>query len=130
MTGKKLDVTGQIGEILVASRFGLRLAQDPRVKGYDALDSRGRRVEIKARRSESRSRPSDRALTSRFSPHEFDYVLLAILSHDYKILEVIKADYQSLKPMILRKRRRGKPTGLPIGQVRKKGRVVHESPQE
>ena len=48
VTGKPLGITGKYGEYVVAERLDLELAE-VRMAGYDATDSAGRRIQIKAR---------------------------------------------------------------------------------
>mgnify|MGYP007084712450 CR=1 FL=1 len=103
---RKLGITGEVGEILVCHRLGLRLMLDPRSIGYDALDSRGQRVQIKTRRSESGDLPKDAGRVSSFSQHEFDYALLGLLNHQYELDEIWRADYDDLRPIIDRQKRR------------------------
>ena len=85
---RKLGITGEVGEILVCHQMGLRLMLDPRSVGYDALDSREKRVEIKTRRSESDGLPRDAGRVSTFSEHKFDYALLGLLDHQYRLCEI------------------------------------------
>ena len=73
---------------------------DIRSEGYDAVDGRGKKVQIKSRRSESEGRPKLIGRTGRFSNHKFDYALLAILGRDYKPVQVWKLSYRVLKPII------------------------------
>jgi len=103
---RKLGITGEVGEILVCHQLGLRLMLDPRSVGYDALDSRGERVQIKTRRSESYGLPRDAGRVSSFSEHEFDYALLGLLDHQYRLCEIWRADYDDLWPIIDKQKRR------------------------
>ena len=78
-------------------------------KGFDAVDTKGRCVQIKTRRSESDDLPKDGGRLSKFSVHECDYALLGILNSEYKLVAVWKADFSKLKPIIL-KHKRANPT--------------------
>jgi|SRR5713101_1555446 len=94
LVGRKLGVSGSVGEILVASKFNLRLVKSDIEEGHDAIDDSGKKVEIKVRRSEGgrgREVPTDRSPTGRFSEHHYHYALLAILTRDYRLHEVYKA---------------------------------------
>jgi len=102
---RKLGITGEVGEILVCHQMGLRLMLDPRSVGYDALDSREKRVEIKTRRSESDGLPRDAGRVSTFSEHKFDYALLGLLDHQYRLCEIWQADYDNLRPIIDKQKR-------------------------
>ena len=77
--------------------------------GFDAVDANGCCVQIKARRAESADLPNDGRRLSRFSDHECNYVLLGILSKEYKLIEVWKAEFFRLKP-IIGKHKRANPT--------------------
>src|SRR3990172_862078 len=103
---RKLGITGEIGELLVCRRMGLKLVLDSRSRGYDAIDKDGLRVEIKSRRSESGALPRGAGRTSRFSPHPFDYALLALLDDRYRLREVWRAEYDEIKPLIDKQKRR------------------------
>lgn len=97
---RKLGITGEVGEVLVCHALGLRMMLGDRSAGYDAIDSKGRTVQIKTRRSEGHGLPRDVGRVSTFSVHPFDYALLAILDYEYKLREVWKADYTLLLPVI------------------------------
>ena len=58
------------------------------------------------RRSESEGLPRDAGRVSSFSQHEFDYVLLGILDHQYRLREVWKVDYDDIQPVIQKQKRR------------------------
>ena len=107
--GRKFGITGEIGEILICRALGLRMVEDPRSEGFDAVDADGKCVQIKTRRGESGELPKDSGRLSRFSNHECDYVLLGILSKDYKLVAIWKADFAPLIP-IIGKHKRANPT--------------------
>jgi hypothetical protein len=119
--GRKFGITGEVGEILVCHALGLQLVKDPRTEGFDAVDGRGSRIQIKARRGEKTDLPKVSGRLSRFSKHQFDYALLGILSRDYKLVEVWKANYTTLKP-IIGKHKRANPT---IRQFKNAGKQVY-----
>ena len=102
---RKLGITGEVGEALACKRLGLRPMLDARSKGFDALDSDGKRVEIKSRRSESIGLPRDGGRTSKFSEHPFDYALLVLLDHKYQLCEIWRAEYKRLRPVIVKETR-------------------------
>ena len=102
----KLGITGEVGEVLVCHHLGLRLVLDSRSEGFDAVDKAGLQVQIKTRRSESEGLPSNAGRTSKFSEHPFNYALLALLDHKYQLCEIWRADYNKLKPIIEKQKRR------------------------
>jgi hypothetical protein len=103
--GRKFGITGEVGEILVCHKLGLRLSKQPRSEGFDAIDRKNNRVQIKTRRSERDELPADAGSTSTFSKHRFSYALLALLDRDYKLVEVWRADYHQVE-RIIRKHKR------------------------
>lgn len=107
--GRKYGITGEVGEILVCRALDLQMVENPRSEGFDAVDTKGRCVQIKTRRGESGDLPKDGGRLSKFSAHECDYALLGILNSEYKLVAVWKADFSKLKPIIL-KHKRANPT--------------------
>ena len=103
---RKLGITGEVGEVLVCHQLGLRLVLDSRSEGFDAMDKDGLRVQIKTRRSETEGLPRDAGRTGIFSKHEFDYALLALLDNKYELCEIWQVDYNKLKPIIEKQKRR------------------------
>lgn len=101
LTGRKLGITGEVGEILVCSHkkfkpLGLKLLSDPISAGYDAVDKRGNCYQIKARRGGK----TNAARLSRFSNHKFHFAVLAIFDKNYKIKELWQVSYKKLLPII------------------------------
>ena len=103
---RKLGITGEVGELLACKQLGLKLVLDTRSEGFDAIDKRGLRVEIKSRRSESEGLPRDAGRTSSFSKHKFDYALLVLLDKKYRLREIWRADYKKLRPIIEKQKHR------------------------
>jgi len=124
LTGRKLGVSANVGEILVASKLGLRLMKSDIEQGYDAFDTSGKRVQIKVRRSEAgrgREIPSSTSRTGRFSEHPYDYALLAILTRDYGLHEIYRATRASIEASFRGRTRRD----LSIGKFQKIGRKIY-----
>lgn len=118
---RKLGITAEVGEILACHQFGLRLISNPRSEGFDALDSDGKRVEIKSRRSESKGLPRDVGRISRFSEHPFDYALLVLLDQDYNLCEVWRAECDDLLPIIKKEKKRNPK----LSSFKHKGRRIY-----
>lgn len=108
---RKLGITGEIGEVKACFMYDMRLMLDSRSKGYDAIDSNGKKVQIKARRSELGKKLTNPTRLSSFSQHEFDYCLLLLLDKKYDIDEVWKATSSSLDPILNRHKKRNPPLG-------------------
>jgi len=62
--------------------------------------------EFKLRPAEVNLKGRDAGRTSSFSKHEFDYALLVLLDHKYQLCEIWRADYNKLKPIIEKHKRR------------------------
>jgi hypothetical protein len=119
--GRKFGITGEVGEILVCHTLGLRLVKHPRSEGYDAIDGHNRTVQIKTRRSEKDDLPADAGRTGTFSEHPYFYALLALLDRNYEFVEVWKADYDDIEP-IIKKHKRRNPT---LKQFKRAGKMVY-----
>lgn len=102
---RRLGITGEVGEVLACYHLGLRLILDPIAEGYDAIDKDNKRVQIKTRRDMDETTKS-KGRISRFSTHEFDYALLVFLDHDYQLKEIWRSDYNKLKPLFEKEKRR------------------------
>jgi len=103
---RKMGITGEVGEVLACHALGLRIAVSPRNQGYDAVDRGGRHVQIKTRRSESPGLPRDVGRIGTFSAHPFHYALLVILDHEYRLVEIWRASYRDIWPVIETQKRR------------------------
>ncbi len=106
ITGRKLGVTGEIGEILVCKELALKILSNPIAAGFDAVDNKGKKFQIKTRRGNTNS-PGARIGT--FSSHSFNYAILAILDDKYNIAELYKITYKKLEPIIQRYKKRNPP---------------------
>lgn len=103
---RKLGITGEVGEVCCCKLLGLCMCVDPRSQGFDAMDSKHKRVQIKSRRSESSGLPRDAGRLGSFSHHEFDYALLVLMTHDYQVAEIWRRDYRDVIDLINRQKRR------------------------
>jgi hypothetical protein len=119
--GRKFGITGEIGEILACHRLGLFLVKHPRSIGYDAVDQKSQRIQIKTRRSETSEVPNVSGRLGTFSKHPFDYALMVILSSDYKVREIWRARASHLEPIIGRHKKRN-PT---LRQFKSVGQTVY-----
>ena len=103
---RKLGITGEVGEVLICAQLELHMMSDPRSEGYDAVDSIGKRVQIKTRRSETGDIPKKTGRLSKFSEHEYDYALLGILDSQYRLIQICRADYEVIDPLVRTQKRR------------------------
>ena len=84
--GKSLGVTAEIGEYKAAKLLKLHRAEGNINKGFDAYDGK-KRVQIKTRISSSKAQR-----TGFFKSGDFDYALLVLLSDEYEVLKIYKAE--------------------------------------
>ncbi len=106
VTGRKLGITGEVGEILVCRELGLKLLSNPIAAGFDAIDDNSKKYQIKTRRGNTNS-PGARIGT--FAKYRFDYAILAILDHEYNIIELYKTTFKKLEPILQRYEKRNPP---------------------
>jgi hypothetical protein len=99
ITGRKLGITGEIGELSACDVLGWELNENPQVAGYDALDKNRKRYQIKSRRVDHK-----KGRIGRFSEHKFDFAILVVLDENYKILEIWETSYKKLEPILDEKR--------------------------
>ncbi len=95
LTGKPLGITGEVGEYLAAKHLGLTLAA-ARTSGYDATDSQGRLIQIKARAIQNFKRPTGR-LGSISLDNTWDVALLVLMDKSFALRAIHQADYCSVK---------------------------------
>ena len=108
---RKMGITGEVGEVLACHQLNLLLCMDSRSQGYDAIDSDGRKVQIKTRRSETPGLPKDFGRISTFSKHPFDYAILVMLDNSYRPVELWQAEYDAVAPLIEKQKRRNPGLG-------------------
>jgi hypothetical protein len=114
--GKSLGVTAEIGEYKAAKLLKLRRAEGSINKGFDAYDSEGKLVQIKTRISSG-------TRTGLFNNFDFDYALLAILSNEYEVIEIYRAEQRQIQKAI--KAQKSKRPSIPKGTFIKIGKQVY-----
>ena len=87
-------------------------------KGFDAIDPKGKKVQIKTRVF---SRNSER--TSAFTDFGFDYALLALLSDKYEITQIYKARCKDIQNKI--ESQSYKRPALAIGDFKKLSKLIY-----
>ncbi|WP_157199909.1 DUF6998 domain-containing protein [Methanogenium cariaci] len=93
---RRLGITGEVGEIGACFKYNLRLAKNSQSAGYDAIDSEGKKVQIKTRRIVLGRKSIESKRLSSFSEHKFDYCLLVLLDEKYDIYETWKAESSAI----------------------------------
>ena len=96
LTGKPLGITGEFGEYLAATTLGLKLAA-ARTAGYDAVDSTGRRIQIKTRRIPRDKKIVGQRLGSIRLNHEWDAVLLIVLDERFELRWIFEAERPAIR---------------------------------
>ena len=118
---RKLGITGEVGEILISYLFDLELLENDINKGFDAVDSNNNEVQIKA----VRKRPTEEQTNfksgrvSKFSEHIFDYCYLVAFDEFYNPIEIWKAEYEKLYPLLQKNKKRN-PTVRQFEKVAEK----------
>jgi hypothetical protein len=115
---KSLGVTAEIGEYKAAKLLNLKLEQGNINKGFDARDAKGNRVQIKTR---VYVRKSER--TGLFNNCDFDYALLVLLSNEYEVIEIHRAERKAVVKE-LKKQTYSRPS-IPINRFKKIGKPVY-----
>ena len=92
---KSLGITGEVGEYKASRLLKLKRVSGNINKGFDAIDTQGKKVQIKTR---IYSRNSER--TSAFTNFDFDYAILVLLSDKYEITEIYKARCKDIQNKI------------------------------
>jgi len=93
---RKLGITGEVGEVKACFKYGLKVVLDSQSAGYDAIDTDGKRVQIKARRSETGRKLTNPTRLSSFSNHDFDYCLLLLLDKNYEIERSLESRFRCI----------------------------------
>lgn len=124
LTGRPLGVTGEIGEIEVARLLGYQLAP-VRSPGYDAVDPKGRKLQVKTRCYGADAKPGQRLGSIKLEA-EWDAVLLVLLDEDLTALSIWEADREPVEQALLApgSRARNERGALAVAQFKKIGRLV------
>lgn len=116
--GKNLGITGEVGEYKASRLLNLERAGGNINKGFDAIDPKGKKVQIKTR---IYSRSSER--TSAFTNFGFDYALLVLLSDKYEMTEIYKARCKDIREKIYSQSY--KRPALTIGDFKKLSKLIY-----
>ena len=75
-------------------RLALRLqSAPPSTKGYDLVDSRGKRYEVKARRYTSRSKPTRFSAIRQLEAQHFHFLVVVLFDEDFTVRRGIVLPY-------------------------------------
>lgn len=101
LTGKPLGITGEFGEYLAAKHLALTLT-DARMPGYDATDTHGRRIQIKARAIPRDKKRGGQRLGRIGLDHAWDCVLLVLMDDRFEPVAMYEADRQAIEAALLK----------------------------
>ena len=93
LTGRPLGITGEVAEHEAAWLLGLKL-RPARQAGYDAIDRKGRRVQIKGRCMRAGSKPGRLGRIAVSKP--FDAVLMVLLDESFDAISMHEASRQDV----------------------------------
>lgn len=99
LTGKPLGITGEVAEFNAAKLLNLKLAE-ARTAGYDAIGKNNRKIQIKGRCLPENPPPGQRLGSIRLD-HEWDTVMLVLMSQEYEVIEIWEAKRPDVKKALL-----------------------------
>ena len=111
LTGKPLGITGEVGEYWAAKLLNLTLA-DARTPGYDALDSTGKRIQIKARLIQDVKKITGHKMGAIKVDAEFDSVMLVILQNDYEPVAIYEASREQVEAALSKTNSNARQRGM------------------
>lgn len=85
------NLVGDLGEYYCKEIFNLKLEENAVNKGFDATDNKGKKVEIKTRRT-----PENKSKVI-FRSFDFDYCLYVELNDNYEPIKILKIDVSIIK---------------------------------
>lgn len=109
-------LTGLIGELSTCHLLNLRWAPS---NGYDAVDRKGKQVQIKTRRDSKGGKVDGRGTTGKFTNFNFDYALYAELDANFGVTAVFK-----LEKKVVRQWVRPRRNDVSVNKIRKYGEQV------
>lgn len=129
LTGKPLGITGEYGEYIAAKQLGLELAE-ARTAGYDAIDSSGRRIQIKSRSIPRDKKLAGQRLGSIRLNHEWDTVLLVVMDEFFELRYIFEGERSAIKEALNApgSKARNQRGALSLAKFKSIGRQVWPSP--
>jgi hypothetical protein len=101
--GSSRGTTGPLGELYACALLNLSPASGG-MRGYDATDADGRRVQIKSRAPESGEHVNPVGTVGRITNWDFDYALLVLLDGTYCVEAIWRAQREDLERLQARVR--------------------------
>lgn len=122
--GGSRGTTGPLGELYACEVLHLDRAAEG-MRGYDAKDIEGRRVQIKSRAPEKGDRVNPIGTVGRIVSWDFDYAVLVLLDGQYRLDEIWQAsmgDLTTLQAKVTNPAR-----GVRVGDFMRVGHRVHRA---
>ena len=88
VTGKQLNITSIVGEILACQEKNLLLVKNDINTGFDAIDRQGKKVQIKTRRYKDVRSAQTGPLLDKNGEVPYDYALLVLLNVNYELISI------------------------------------------
>jgi hypothetical protein len=97
LTGKQLNITSIVGEIIVSEKFGLQLVVKDGNESFDAIDIDNKTVQIKTRRYKDVESSLTGPLLNKLFQVSFDYAYLVLLNRDYSFKEIFRIEAAAIQ---------------------------------
>jgi hypothetical protein len=125
LTRKPLGITGEIGEYEAARLLSLELSA-AREAGYDAIDHKGHRYQIKSRWFNGGGLRKSQRLGSIKLTHPWDSVLLVILDMEFRATGIWRAEREAIAVAIAApgSRARNERHSLAVSKFKSIGRKI------
>jgi len=94
---KTSKVVADYGEWLVAQKLNLQLVDSPINKGFDALDNKGEKYEIKTRKETAWNSPKNSPVSAA-KIQNADFLICVELDNDWNIKYILKIPSKEVKP--------------------------------
>lgn len=99
LTGRPLGITGEVAEYEAARLLNLNLSE-ARQAGYDAVDAKGKRIQIKGRVVFKDSKTGQRMGRINIK-HEWDELVLVLLDADFEPIAIYQAMYPEVEAALM-----------------------------
>lgn len=91
----KNNPTGDYAEWLVSTSMGLALESNS-AKGFDAVDSSGRRYQIKGRRITPNNKSTQLGVVRNLEGVDFDFLVAVVFDQDWTVLRAAKIPHRAV----------------------------------
>lgn len=124
LTGKPLGITAEIGEYEAARCLGLEL-MEARAAGFDAIDKRQRKIQIKTRSIPTTKRITGQKIGSIKLKHEWDILLLVLLDDRLMLTKMYEATRRAVTAALNKTKSKARARGaLTVSEFVRLGKIV------